>query len=106
MGKIEKDAEGYPILAGNKSMMAARAGGYSTQRWVNESIDAVAGMLEGRLGAAVDNATGFSGKYDMTLRWIQDGGRVPEDVHGPSLLQALQEQLGLKLQKRKSPSIR
>jgi uncharacterized protein (TIGR03435 family) len=81
-------------------MMAAMGGGYSTQQWVNEPIERLIQMLEQRLGAPVDDATGLTGKYDMTLRWIQDGGRVAEEIHGPPLLQAMQEQLGLKVQKK------
>jgi uncharacterized protein (TIGR03435 family) len=102
VGKLEKDAEGYPILPPGRSMMAAMAGGYSTQQWVNEPLERLIWMLEQRLGAPVDNATGLTGKYDMTLRWIQDGGRVADEIHGPPLLQALQEQLGLRVQKKQT----
>jgi len=98
---MQKDAEGYPVLPGNKSTMAAIAGGYSTQRWANEPVESIAGMLEFRLNGAVDNATGLTGKYDMLLHWIMDGGRVSDDIHGPTLLQALQDQLGLRVQKKK-----
>ena len=30
-----------------------------------------------------------------------DGGRVSDDIHGPTLLQALQDQLGLRVKKKK-----
>ena len=76
--------------------------GLSTQQWVNEPLDRLIWMLEQRLGAPVDNATGLTGKYDMTLRWIQDGGRVTDEIHGPPLSQALQEQLGLRVQKKQT----
>jgi uncharacterized protein (TIGR03435 family) len=42
------------------------------------------------------------GKYDFTLRWIMDGGAASADARGPSIGQALQEQLGLKVQPKKS----
>jgi len=42
------------------------------------------------------------GNYDFTLRWIMDGSISSMDARGPSVGQALQEQLGLKLQPKKS----
>ncbi len=52
------------------------------------------------------DATGLKGKYDFTLYWVSgpDGGRPvsgPNADLGPSLLEALQQQLGLKLEPKK-----
>jgi len=93
------DEEGYPVLPGNKSRMAGSYD-HSTQRWANEPVDSIAHMLEGRLGGPVDNATGLTGKYNMLLHWVADRPSA-EDLHGPPLLQALQDQLGLRVQKKK-----
>jgi len=100
MGDIQKDPEGHPVLPGKKSLMAV-AGGYSTQRWANELTE-LTRMLEFRLAARVVDATGLTGKYDMTLHWIMDNGRVPDHLRGPTLVEAVQDQLGLKLQKKKT----
>lgn len=69
-------------------------------------------------GRVVIDATGLQGTYDFTLKWAQDnaspslpgaanqsGGAAvaSADSPGPSLVTALQEQLGLKLESRKAP---
>lgn len=44
--------------------------------------------------------TGLAGSYDFSVEWTQgDGG----DTALPSLVTALHEQLGLKLEQRKEP---
>lgn len=62
--------------------------------------------LDGRL--AIDE-TGLAGEYDLTLKWTQerpaDVRETPAalDTSGPSLFTALQEQLGLRLERKKGP---
>jgi bla regulator protein BlaR1 len=76
-------------------------------------------LLSMQLGSTVVDKTGLPGKYDFTLSWAPDqapggmmqgpgGGSAQEkpasaDTTGPSLVTALQEQLGLKLVARKEP---
>jgi uncharacterized protein (TIGR03435 family) len=63
-------------------------------------------MLSGVVGTSVIDRTGLTGRYDMELSWADasDGrGGIPLDANdaqdgGPSLVNALEEQLGLKLQ--------
>jgi uncharacterized protein (TIGR03435 family) len=45
--------------------------------------------------------TGLTGKYDCTLRWAPDTG--PSDSNDPSLITAIQDQLGLRLESGKAP---
>jgi uncharacterized protein (TIGR03435 family) len=53
------------------------------------------------LGAPVIDSTGFDGFFDFTLDWTPDD--VSSDAPGgPSILSAIQEQLGLKLEASKS----
>jgi uncharacterized protein DUF3738 len=79
------------------------AGGHSMER--------IASTVAGQLNAPVVDATGAKGNYDVSLQWISgalrtsgvagpESGRLvdPESDAGPALPQALQEQLGLKLQ--------
>jgi uncharacterized protein (TIGR03435 family) len=56
-------------------------------------------------GRLVIDATGLSGKYDFELTWSpQDlAAQASDDAGGPSLFAALQGQLGLKVEDRKSP---
>jgi uncharacterized protein (TIGR03435 family) len=73
-----------------------------------------------QLGRTVIDKTGLAGKYDFTLKWAPDETQSsmfkgPEsgppgpasaafrDSSGPSLLTALEEQLGLKLESQKGP---
>jgi uncharacterized protein (TIGR03435 family) len=69
------------------------------------------------LGLAIVDKTGLTAKYDFTLQWNPDQG-TPKfkgadgsmqpagplaDSFGPSLFTAMEEQLGLKLEKQKGP---
>jgi uncharacterized protein (TIGR03435 family) len=61
----------------------------------------------GRLGRPVIDQTGLTGRYDFTLEWMpeRDGTAPPEaaDMQGPTFLEAVREQLGLKLESSKGP---
>ena len=52
-----------------------------------------------RAGPVVD-LTGLKGTYDFTLEWIT-AGQVNQGADGPSMFDAVQQQLGLKLERRK-----
>jgi uncharacterized protein (TIGR03435 family) len=59
-------------------------------------------MLRSSAGRQVLDKTGLTGKYDFTLEFsIQ--GLTTDDDPVPSLFDALQQQLGLKLEDRKAP---
>ncbi len=56
--------------------------------------------------------TGISGLFEVTLEWARDNGNPPattpngtiaDTADGPSISEAVQKQLGLKLEKRKGP---
>ena len=57
-------------------------------------------------GRPVIDKTGLTGLYDIKLQW-SDAGLSPATTtdadRGPSLLTAIEEQLGLKLQSSKGP---
>ena len=76
----------------------------------------LARVLSGQLGRTVIDKTGLTGSYDYTLQWTPDNAPPPMpggadggtphndnggDAVGPSLLTAVQEQLGLKLESSK-----
>jgi uncharacterized protein (TIGR03435 family) len=67
------------------------------------------GVLAGRLGRNVENQTGLSGDYNFKLEYDDappKTGSDPADTASatrPTFLDALQEQLGLKLEHRKGP---
>jgi len=99
-GPMKKDENGFPILPpGRKSMMYGMGSGY-TQRFGEETMEQLAEMLSVRLGGPVADATGLKGKYDFELRWTDDQFTRGESL-GLSIAQAIQDQLGLKVQKTK-----
>ena len=55
-------------------------------------------VLAGELRAPVVDRTGLTGHYNISLRWNPDPTKSGVDEPYPSLLIALQEQLGLKLE--------
>jgi len=74
------------------------------------SIELLARNLSGSLSCPVVDMTGIKGVFDLTLEWSPDevespvkaGGEAAEPA-GPSIFAAVQEQLGLKLEKQKAP---
>ena len=109
-GKLTRDKDGYPLLAGGMTMAImpgpdgkprARTQGHKKR------MDAVVGLLSGQLATPVIDATGLTGEYDYALSWIpaRPGTGPSEEVSdvGPDLFQAIQQQLGLKLEGAKGP---
>jgi uncharacterized protein (TIGR03435 family) len=76
-------------------------------------IGTLVDFLSLRFGRIVTDETGLKGRFDFTLTWTPDEtelapngtpSRSPlPDQPGPSLMTALQEQLGLKLESQKLP---
>jgi uncharacterized protein (TIGR03435 family) len=90
-----QDAEGYPILDGPGMIVGDHA------RWRAEGIEIgrVLGQIQGQLGRKVTDQTGLTGKYDFVLSWIP--GQNTDSATGPDFLEALQQQLGLKVETKK-----
>jgi uncharacterized protein (TIGR03435 family) len=77
----------------------------------NAPLDLIANMLSsiGGLDQTVIDQTGLQGRYDFRIKFSPEPsspapppGLPPTDQQGPSFLQALHEQLGLKLQATKA----
>ena len=61
-------------------------------------------MLRQSPGRQVIDKTGLTGKYDFTLEFsLRELTAAPGDDPLPSLFDAMQQQLGLKLEDRKAP---
>lgn len=56
-----------------------------------------------QLKSPVVDRTGLTGFYNYTLHWTPDDGNPAAAEDGPSLFTAVQEQLGLKLERTKAP---
>jgi uncharacterized protein (TIGR03435 family) len=113
-GPLRRGADGFPEFPKGVPMMVSSGGRWKRQA-VNESMQSLAEMLGRQVGRPVIDATGLPGKYDFVLNWAApsaergarlpagDGaGNAPAEDLGPSLMTALQEQLGLKLEPKKA----
>jgi uncharacterized protein (TIGR03435 family) len=74
----------------------------------NITMAQLASTLIGIVHRQVVDKTGFSGNYDVDLRWTPDTARSPESSDAaadaaPNIFTAVQDQLGLKLQPSKGP---
>jgi uncharacterized protein (TIGR03435 family) len=100
--RIRLGADGYPVLPPETTMAMTK------DRFRYQKNDAdlawLAEMLSDRLEAPVRDDTGLRGRYDIGLYWSARPLSVqPEADAGPDLIAAVQEQLGLKLEKKKGP---
>jgi uncharacterized protein (TIGR03435 family) len=84
----------YSVRGSDKGLrMEARCG----------TMDQLARQLAGTAGRFVADRTGLSGQYVFTLEWWPDNRPRPLDSDLPSMFDALQEQLGLKLEPTHGP---
>lgn len=101
----EKDRKDGPKLKAKGedegTAMNTRGGnGRSQLVAIGVSMGALASYVGNRLGRIVVDKTGLSDTYDFTLEWAPDDA---PDSSVPSLVTALHEQLGLRLELQKSP---
>jgi uncharacterized protein (TIGR03435 family) len=113
-GPPKRDAEGYPILTLGRAGMAIMDG---KARMFNPkmSLDQLAWQLGVQLGKPVTNATGLEENYAIGIYWQAGsmrvappspdgaGAAVAQEPDGPTFEQAVQQQLGLKLEAKKGP---
>jgi uncharacterized protein (TIGR03435 family) len=98
-GPPKTDANGFPVLPPGRGSRMTMMRGHGAMRADEETMAEFAEMLSNQLRQPVIDATGLSGKYGIAMYWVP-GDPAPDDP-GPSLFQALQEQLGLKLESKK-----
>lgn len=116
--KESKELPGYALVVakGGFKLRPVEPGGSTThsngQRVQNltatkTSMAALADLLARSLGETVVDRTGIRGVYNFELHWSTDDAQSPGDndvSEAPSLFTALQETLGLRLQREKVPS--
>ena len=105
--------DGFPIPPpGNGPWMGAAPGGKMGMRGHNETSAELAHAIGMRtLDGPLTDATGLTGKYDYTIFWSSPATDAAaagdhagyDEPDGPSIFDAVQEQLGLKIEKRKGP---
>jgi uncharacterized protein (TIGR03435 family) len=92
---LKKDEEGFPVMFRGQTMYAISMN-HARLQGVGETMEHFASTLAGQLNAPVHDATGLTGKYDFTLKWIP-GTLKADDDPGLTLESALPQQLGLTL---------
>jgi uncharacterized protein (TIGR03435 family) len=120
--KPVKGPAGFPALpAGGEPLMMTTSSGKGTTvalRARRETAEQIATTLSHQLGRTVRDTTGLKGRYDYTLYWaVGSGSRaaaaIPPDPSagpapveeplGPTLREAIEQQLGLKLEPARGP---
>jgi uncharacterized protein (TIGR03435 family) len=121
--RFTADANGCPVFPGG------RGGGTSMMMMPNKlqlcaaevTIEQLANMLTNQVSRPVFDKTGLTGKYDFKLEYLPensmgmmpapppggpppDGAALPMSESAPPLPAALQSQLGLRLEAKKSPA--
>ena len=124
--RIRMGKDGMPQMPpggpGRGGMMMMGNGGKMRMQASKQKVTQIVEMLGNQLGRPVVDQTGLTADYDFTLEYAPDdtmrgpagmmppppdggggGAPAPSDSTGPSLMSALQEQLGLKLEPKKGP---
>lgn len=98
-GQAESHNHSGPVVFGTSA----------TYRAANQTTADLARVLSDQIGLPVDDETGLPGKYDISLRWSGTGAAhagnhgdgdpsgPAADPSGPTIFDALQQQLGLRL---------
>ena len=123
--QLRPHAEGPPcesVPSGDKSVFPPVCDVYSMMLQPNHmrragsrntTMEILAGAIPtfGSVSRVVVNRTGLTGKFDFTIEWMPESnnaalpaGDVPPELAGPTFLEALNEQLGLKLESTKAPT--
>ncbi|SRR5579871_604246 len=100
-GPIKLGEDGYPALPKGQPGMAIMRGRARSYQPAS-TIEPLARLLTNQLHAPVHDATGLTGKYEIDLYWFA-GDPGPDEEPGPTLIQAVAQQLGLRLEQKKGP---
>jgi uncharacterized protein (TIGR03435 family) len=96
--QIKNDANGFPLLQRGKGFSMAITINRATLHSGGGTMEEFAESVSNQLRLPVKDATGLTGKYDVTMSWVADNS---PDAPAPNIFQAVQEQLGLKLESKK-----
>ena len=95
--KLKPSTEGqFSIRRGRGHLELRHASMKTLTRLLGDSSEG------GEMDRPIVDMTGIEGLFDITLDWTPDASALSADG-GPSILTAVQEQLGLRLEPRRSP---
>ena len=102
------DGDGYPNIPKDcNGCMSINAAGKARYHASKELVKGFADMIGNQLGMPVNDKTGLTANYDITLSWSDGGGiskrpdREADADAGLTMEAAVQQQLGLKLESKK-----
>lgn len=104
---IQFGPDGYPAPPPGNGRWMAMARDRAALRGHNETAADMAQEFAPQVGGPVTDATGLNGRYDYTVFWSTAAtgngltANAAADPDGPSLFEAIEQQLGLKLEKKK-----
>jgi uncharacterized protein (TIGR03435 family) len=106
---LQTVAGGFPALCNSIVGMTPGTSGRLRSGARNVTMEFLANYLsaEGTFGRAIIDASGLTGTYDFAIEWAPQGRPPPgsdftPDLSGPTFEQAIGDQLGLKLESRRS----
>jgi uncharacterized protein (TIGR03435 family) len=120
-GPIKRDKDGFPILpAGRRGMIMMVQNGEMRLVGSQQTAKDICDFLGNNLNKMVVDETGLTAKYDIAIRFAPENGPMlpagggpggrgdgasppPSNDPAPTLISALQDQLGLRLETRKMP---
>ena len=98
------DGQKGPNGLGAGSLHTNNHGGNADMTSTAVSMASLVNVLSRQMERVVTDKTGLTGRYDLNLAWSRDdGGTAASDPASPSLVTALEEQLGLRLRAAKLP---
>ena len=102
-GPYKKGEDGFPVIPpdDHRRMLFANDGPRAVQVFRDRSMEQLALYLVGPVGRPVRDGTNLTGNYDFTLKWMLNWGQLTAQDNGPTIFQALEQQLGLRLEARK-----
>ncbi len=97
-------AGGFPGLCGGLFPLPPGESGHLRYGARNVTLAFIASSLSAgsRLGRPMVDQTGLTGTFDFTLEFIPPTSDPQPDVSGPTIQEAIREQLGIKLESQKS----
>ena len=103
------DGNGYPVRGPSRPGMAV-VDSHARIYYPMETMESLAQILTNQTGRPVIDATGLKGTFEIGMYWITEGAsrgglasQTDDGTSGPTLMQALQEQLGLRLEEKNGP---
>ncbi len=112
-GDTTAGPENFPPMCDSFALIRKSGGALMLAGYRNATMDMLSASLAGVVGQGrpLIDKTGLTGRFDFTIEWAPESNgpppsappAAPSDPLGPTPLQALRDQLGLKVESAKGP---